>query len=371
MNERLLKREEKAVFALRELYTAYGYRPFKMGKFESYDFYARNKEFLVSDRIIAFSDTDGRLLALKPDVTLSIVRSLRDEDGTDCGCKQKVCYNENVYRVSGGTRQYKEILQTGLECVGDLDLYDLFEAVLLAAKSLEAISPSYVLEISHLGVLHALLDGCGGSEAFRREAAGYVAGKNAHDLRRACAREGIPPEQAEKLCGFVGVSGERKQVLAELETLCGDSAREALDCLRTLSNLLDALPQSDRIRFDFSLVNDMNYYDGIVFKGFLDGVCEGVLSGGQYGRLMRRMGKRADAVGFALYLDLLEELPREEEPYDVDVLLLYGERTDPASVAKAVNDLTSHGKTVSAQRGIPPKLRAREVIRMEEGQGTV
>ncbi len=371
MDERLLKREEMAVFALRELYTAYGYRPFKMGKFESYDFYARNKEFLVSDRIIAFSDTDGRLLALKPDVTLSIVRSLRDEDGTDCGCKQKVCYNENVYRVSGSTRQYKEILQTGLECVGALDLYDLFEVVMLAAKSLEAISPSYVLEVSHLGVLHALLDGCGGSDVFRREAAGYVAGKNAHDLRRACVREGIPSEQTERLCGFVGVSGERKQVLAELETLCGDSAKETLECLRALSGLLDTLPQSDRIRFDFSLVNDMNYYDGIVFKGFLDGICEGVLSGGQYGRLMRRMGKRGDAVGFALYLDLLEELRQEETPYDVDVLLLYGEKTAPSALAKAVNDLTAQGKSVSAQRGVPPKLRAREIVRMEEGRGTV
>ena len=52
----------------------------------------------------------------------------------------------------------------------------------------------------------------------------------------------------------------------------------------------------------------MSYYDGIVFSGFLSGICEAVLSGGQYGKILASMGKSGDAVGFALYLDLLSEL---------------------------------------------------------------
>lgn len=366
MNEQLLKPEEQALFALRALYAQYGYRPFKMSKFEEYDFYARNKDFLVSDRIIAFSDTNGRLLALKPDVTLSIVRSLRDEEGIDCGCKQKVYYNENVYRVSGSTRQYKEILQTGLECFGALDAYDLFEVVSLAAQSLAAVSGNFLLEVSHLGVLTALLDESGGEEAFRREAVRCVAEKNAHDLRGICAQYGIPAEQTERLCAFVGIGGERKSVLQKLETLCaGSGAEDALSQLRSLSSLLEMSPCSERILFDFSVVNDMKYYNGIVFKGFLDGICEGVLSGGQYDKLMRRMGKRSDAVGFALYLDLLEDLQTQSREYDVDVLLLYSERTDPQTLANAVQALTAQGKSVSAQKAVPPNLRSREVVCLE------
>ena len=365
MIEQLLKREEQAVFALRSLYTRYGYRPFKMSKFEEYDFYARNKEFLVSDRIIAFTDTDGRLLALKPDVTLSIARNLRDEETVDCGCKQKVYYNENVYRVSGGTRQYKEILQTGLECMGALDPYDLFEVVSLAAQSLAAISEEFLLEVSHLGVLTALLEECGREEAFRQEATRCVAGKNAHDLRSVCGQYGIPAEQTEKLCAFVGISGERSRVLAELEALCGGTAGEALAELRALSALLDTSPYGGRILFDFSVVNDMNYYNGIVFKGFLDGICEGVLSGGQYDKLMRRLGKRSGAAGFALYLDLLEDLQPQSREYDVDVLLLYDEKTDPQTLVNAVEELTAQGRSVNAQRSVPPKLKCREVVRLE------
>ena len=78
MDETLLKREERAVFALRALYRRYGYLPFKMSKFEEYELYARNKDFLLSDRVITFTDLNGRLMALKPDVTLSILKNAEE-----------------------------------------------------------------------------------------------------------------------------------------------------------------------------------------------------------------------------------------------------------------------------------------------------
>ena len=102
--------EEQAVFALRGLYQCYGYTPYKMSRFEEYDLYVRNKDFLISDRIITFSGEGGKLMALKPDVTLSIVKNAPEASGV----VQKVYYSENVYR------DYREIMQAGLECVGDL-----------------------------------------------------------------------------------------------------------------------------------------------------------------------------------------------------------------------------------------------------------
>ena len=95
MNELDCGRSERAVFALRSLYRAHGYSQYKMSKFEEYDLYVRNKSFLISDHVITFTDTMGRLLALKPDVTLSIVKNSRDTAGL-----QKVYYNENVYRTA-------------------------------------------------------------------------------------------------------------------------------------------------------------------------------------------------------------------------------------------------------------------------------
>ena len=97
IDQNILKFDEKVVFTLRSLYASYGYRQFKMSKFEEYDLYSKNKDFLVSDGIITFNDTNGKLLALKPDVTLSIIKNARGEKSET----EKFYYNENVYRISG------------------------------------------------------------------------------------------------------------------------------------------------------------------------------------------------------------------------------------------------------------------------------
>lgn len=366
MDEQLLKSEERAVFSLRALYKRYGYLPFQMSKFEEYDFYLQNKDFLVGKQILTFTDTDGTLLALKPDVTLSIIKNGKDEPG----CKQKVCYNENVYRVSGSSGQYKEILQTGLECIGDIDGYDLYEVVSLAAQSLASISDRFVLEVSHLGVLSALLDEAGGTESFRAEATHCISEKNAHDLTRLCTEQGIANEAMQKLVQLIGLYGERDAVLNRLQPLCtGKVAQQALAELRELSGLLAGAPFGDRIRFDFSMINNMKYYNGVVLQGFLDGICEPVLAGGQYDKLMRRIGRKSGAVGFALYLDLLEELPAGKPDYDADVLLLYTDADDKAALAAKVRALVAQGKSVSVQKHAPARLRARECVQFSKTGG--
>ena len=355
MNITYLKPEERAVFALRELYRGYGYLPFKMSKFEEYDLYVRNKDFLVSDRVITFTDMGGKLLALKPDVTLSIIKNGEDRPGE----KQKVCYNENVYRVSGSTHHFKEILQTGLECIGDLDSYDICEVVTLAAASLATVSPDFVLDISHMGILSAMLDEITADGDTRREIARCIAEKNTHDLTRICSEARIGKEDTATLTEFVGIYGDMDTVLDRLSPLCRryEAVAIAHAELTGLRDHLKKTPYADRVRFDFSIINDMSYYGGVVFCGFLDGICECVLSGGQYNKLMKRMGRSSGAIGFALYLDLLEGLPHTAPACDVDVLVLYDSRTPAEAVTDAVEALRTEGKTVSAQRSIPEKLR--------------
>lgn len=352
MDLSILKKEEQAVYALRSLYRQYGYLPYKMSKFESYEYYIQNKDFLVGDRFITFNDTNGRLLALKPDVTLSIIKNGEDLPG----CKQKVCYNENVYRVSGNTHQFKEIMQAGLECIGDIDLYDIFEAVALAAQSLALISEEFVLQISHMGILSDILDRVCTDAAFQQKAIGFIKSKNAHDFSRLCEAYGVEDRLPVQL---IGAYGSRSKVIAQLEEMpCNP---DALEELKALSALLDTLPQGDRIVFDLSVVNNLSYYNGIVFQGFLSGICESVLAGGQYDRLMEKLGRRAGAIGFALYLDLLEQLPDAAAQFDVDVLLVYSDATDKTAVAAAVAGCQEKGLHVTAQKSIPPKLRYRQL----------
>ena len=354
INTSLLKSDEKVIFQLRDLYYKHGYTCFKMSKFEEYDLYARNKEFLVSDQVITFTDTNGRLMALKPDVTLSIVKNSVDAPGY----VNRLYYNENVYRTSTQTHQYREIMQTGLECIGDLSAYNLCEVVRLAAESLGVVSGNNVLILSHLGVVAAAAQGVG--EAERSALLACIKEKNTTGLVSLCEQYGLSEKQTTLLSAISTAHGTPAEVISRLSEL-SDTA-EMLSALDELSHIAAVCDGVDGVRVcvDFSLVGDMSYYNGIIFQGFVNGLPSCVLSGGQYDRLMEKMGKNARAIGFAVYLDQLERLA-EEPPYDVDTLLVCSGDTDPCVVLKRAEALIAEGKSVVVQETIPAKLRYRSV----------
>ena len=360
-----MKYEERIVFALRELYRRFGYQQFKMRKFEEYDLYARNKDFLISDNIITFTDVNGRLMALKPDVTLSIVRSGDDAEGG----VQKVFYNENVYRVSAAARGFREIMQAGVECIGEVDDCCLAETLMLAVESLRTISPDCVLELSQLDVVSALADALGVEDDARRAALKCISEKNLHGLDEVCRAAGADAGAAVRLRTLAQTAGAPAEVLPVLRKL--GAPPEAVAQLETLTAALDAMGLGGYVRIDFSVVGDMRYYNGVVFKGFVSGVPAGVLSGGQYDRLMRKMRRSSRAVGFAVYLDLLERFSGEAAQWDVDTVLLYEPGTPPAALLRAVEALSRDGSSVSAQHTAPQSLRWRRLARLEGEEVTI
>ncbi len=357
IDERLLRSEERVVLTLRDLYRRHGYACFKMSKFEEYDLYGQNKDFLVSDSVITFTDTDGKLMALKPDVTLSIVKNHRD------GTEQRVYYDENVYRISKSTHNYRELLQTGLEAMGRLSEFDLTEVAELAAQSLAAVSPDAVLTLSDLGVLNAALAPVESGEQ-RAALLGCLQRKNAHGISELCRTFGLGTGIGERLA-LLAQSGTTEIPDALWRQFADGPAAEALTRLeRIAERVRKSTPV--RITFDFSLVSDMNYYNGIVFRGYLRGIPAPVLRGGQYDKLMQKLGKSDGAIGFAVYLDLLERLT-ETDPYDADVLLLYAPDAPVEAVRAEAEALRAAGKSVCARVNEPEGMRFREILRAEGG----
>lgn len=296
-DENILKYDEKAVFTLRKLYMSYGYRQFKMSKFEEYDLYSKNKDFLVSDGVITFNDTDGKLLALKPDVTLSIIKNSKDSGDTE-----KFFYNENVYRISETSHTYKEIMQTGLECIGNINEENIFEVSLLALKSLESVCEKFVLELSHIGLINALLKDYGVTDTETVLTA--LACKNGGLLKEITTKE-----QFDALKVLVKTYPDTRKLLNTLEnTVISDISKSTLKDLTSVYNYLANKGYGNNINIDFSIVSPSGYYSGIVFKGFVDGSASRLLSGGQYDKLMKQMGRKSSAIGFAVYLDTLERL---------------------------------------------------------------
>lgn len=359
-----LKNDEQAVFALRSLYNSYGYSQYKMSKFEEYDLYVRNKDFLISDSVITFTDTNGKLMALKPDVTLSIIKN--STEGTDS--VQKLYYNENVYRVSKGTHSFKEIMQVGLECIGNIDDYCLYEVLFLAAKSLENISSDCVLDISHLGIVSDAVESLDIPDEYKPQILKCIGEKNLHEISSLCASLGVAAEKVEVLKKLLSLCGAPREILPKLYDVIGAQSQSAFSQLSNVTTALDKAGLGDMVRIDFSVINDMNYYNGIVFKGFLQGIPTGILSGGQYDKLMRKMGRRSGAVGFAVYLDMLERFCTNDSEYDFDLLLLYDDGDDITALSEAAKKLSEGGKSVSVQRAVPPKMRFGEIYKLK-GEG--
>lgn len=282
MFDLILRPEEKAALKLRALYENHSYSFYRMSRFEEYDFYADKKDFLISRGILTFTDINGKLMALRPDVTLSIIKHIKNFDGV-----QKFYYDEKVYRVPKNADTFHEMAQAGIECINNDGKNYIAEVLELAIQSLHTIAEGRrcVLDVSHAGLIAEMLS----ENEKRSEILKCIAGKNIHELKNS----GAP----EKIIRLAEIEGRPDTALPELEKITGTKPLEVLNTLKKYN---------DKIRVDFSVVNNLNYYNGIVFRGFIEGIPESILSGGQYDNLMRLMGhKNTTASGFAVYLDLI------------------------------------------------------------------
>ncbi len=313
IDEQVMDSQERIGFLLRTLYAGTGYSRYRMSKFEEYDLYSRNKDFLFSEGVITFTDTNGRLMALKPDVTLSIVKNTRDKPGS----LQKLYYHENVYRVASAEDGFREMTQVGIECMGDVDGSCVAEVLKLAAESLRTCSEDYVLEISHLGLLGAFVDAIASDDKMRDDLLHCVVEKNLHGIQRVCLEHGKTEHAGEALCRLISLYGTPKAVIPKIRKLAEENgAAEYAEELAQAAAAFAGSEAETAIRIDFSASGDVKYYNGIAFKGFISGIPHSVLSGGQYDRLMRRMGRRDRAVGFAVFLNLLDRLKEGERTDD-------------------------------------------------------
>lgn len=303
----VLRKDEEVALRLRAVFEQQGYRLYRMGSFEEYDLYMQNKPFLMGDDIITFTGLDGRLMALKPDVTLSIVKN------TPNGENRRLYYTESVYRRSRQTGEYREINQMGLEYIGGTGLEAEAEVLLLAAQSLQEAGDG-ALDLSHMEFIEAMLAPFGGSEA-REKAVSALRDKSPHGMEQAAKEAGLPEETCQKLQALTGLSGGFDATLLEARKIAkGVPGAEApLNELEQLAGILRKQNADTLIRLDFSILNDVDYYNGLIFQGFIRGIPRVVLAGGRYDNLLRRFDKNQGAIGFALYLD---EISKENQPED-------------------------------------------------------
>ena len=357
--------EERIPLLLRGIYETYGYRRYSMGRFEPYDVYWRNRSFLKSEQVLTFSNFDGKLMALRPDVTVSIAKNIAADT-----VSAKLYYIENVFRLRQGSREYSEISQIGLENIGNDDIYSDGETLLLALKSLEQLTDDYLLCLSHMGIISAVMDWCGLQDQRADDMLELLRQKNADGLRIAAKDAGLDKDKTDLLEALARVSGPPNTVLDTLNRLPQpDDMKQALVRLSELNSLISAAGYGQRLRLDFSVLCDLDYYNGLVFRGFIRQLPSAVLSGGRYDKLMARFDKPQPAIGFAVYWGETERIFHSSPDYDADVLLLYSS-DQAADVMRAGDEMRRQGYSVRAEIQTPPGFRAKRTLRINQNGNT-
>ena len=282
--------------------------------FDEYALFDQNRAFLKKDHMLTFTDAHGKLHALRPDVTLSVMKqtAYRPAD------LYRIYYQENVFRFSNKTHQYGLHRQIGAEEISPEGMSDGFEVLELARHILALLGSSSVLVLSHMGFLLSNQWYLDQAEAKQEQIISYIAQKNPHDLKKYLTQLRCPEAVSRGLLAATRLSGKPDTVLEEIRS--EHWGKELEQAAEEVCALVQRFPAATAIEekmptvlLDFSLVNPLSYYNGIIFQGFVKPCSQYVLSGGRYDKLaMRFMSWPCRAIGFAVELNVLEELWQQE-----------------------------------------------------------
>ena len=202
----------------------------------------------------------------------------------------------------------------------------------------------------------------------RAELLRAVGSRSVQAVLAVCSSAGAPMSAAERLASLLELYGPAQELLPRLRAGAATAAElAAVEELEGTARVLESFGCLGGVNIDLSITCDTEYYNGLVFKGYVPGAPSAVLSGGRYDSLMRKLGKEEQAIGFAVYLNLLERLGGPEPEYDADVLLIPDGET-PEQLAGAVRELTDSGRSVRVQPGGCSGLRCRAVMKMLDGR---
>lgn len=272
---------------------------------EYYDTFVRSGNNIPAENMYKLIDRDGRILVLRPDLTTPIARVFATKL-KNFPFPQRLYYIQSVFS-SGLSNSGKdiEIFQAGVELIGMSGIRADLEAISLAVASLEECGVSnFHIEIGHSGLFKALIDELGCSDDTAEEIRRLTESKN-----YAALGDILEPFQGTKaassLLKLISLFGGEEVLLESKELANGVEADRCIDYLIELQRELKSAGLADKVRYDMSLVHRINYYTGIVFQGFTEGVGEPTLTGGRYDTLTSSFGSNAPATGFGINLNAL------------------------------------------------------------------
>jgi ATP phosphoribosyltransferase regulatory subunit len=295
-----IKKEMEA--ALRQRFILCGYDEIETPTYEYLDVFQSGVGAYMQESMIKFVGPSGRILVLRPDLTVPIARVAATKFSGD-GVK-RLFYIQNSYAAAEpAIGKAGEFTQAGIELIGDAGSAADAEVIALAVRSLKIAGlKEFTIDIGQVAYFKALVADFNLEETQTDALRHAVDSKNLFEIEAVANRLGITGRQKEQLMALPNLFGGPEVFDKALALSDSEGCRDAVDNLRSVYSLLNEYGLSQHISIDFGMLHDIAYYSGIIFRGLTPKIGFPVVSGGRYDDLLAKFGQPAPATGFALGL---------------------------------------------------------------------
>ena len=284
---------------IRETFILAGYDEIETPTYEYYDAFQSGVGSYMQESMIKFVDSMGRILVLRPDMTVPIARVAATKLGS--GIKHLFYIQNSFATAAPAFGKAGEFTQAGIELIGDKSYKADAQVIALAIKALiKAGLKSFTIDIGQVAFFKGLVGTIGLGEKEIDELRHAVDSKDVMAIEAVAAKLGIEDELKEKLAKLPGLFGDDEVFDEALKLSDSEECKDAVNNLKSVYSLLKAYGFADYISIDFSMLHDIAYYSGIIFRGVTPGIGFPVVSGGRYDELISKFGEDMPATGFAL-----------------------------------------------------------------------
>ena len=301
-DECLARREAEQ--KLNTLFSGLGYSEVVTPGIEFYDLFSSSTRHFRQESMYKLVDSKGRIIVMRPDSTIPIAR-LAATRLKDAQFPLRLFYNQSVYENNALLKgRSDEVVQAGIELLGGemIKKGDL-EVLTTAAEALAGFDSSdFRLEIGHIGYFKELMNKLGADDSVKEEIRTLISTKNypvLNDLLDGLGSSKVASalRQLPRLFGGIDVLDKASDLYND------DDINAILEYLREVYTKLCEIGYEGKISLDLGIVSHIDYYTGIVFRGYLSNIGEAVLKGGRYDRLVGEFGRDCNAVGFGVNVD--------------------------------------------------------------------
>ena len=340
-----MSKKDLVLLNIRKMYDSYGYKKISLPSFEEYDLYNENKDF-IDRNVLTVMSPNGKLLALRPDITLSVAKKVSKDQSLKYS---KIYYQENTYNLTKYVG-YEEDEQLGIELIGKESTFLDFEIINLAVKSLDIINKKSMIVLSHAGFISSIFENFDLEYEIKEQILDCINRKNSHDIQKILKRNEHISENVKKLIYKIPeLSGNLENIEKELlKYKINGNTKKILSELKQLNSLLMKFYKKSKIIFDFSVVKNLNYYNGIILQGYIEDFPNVILTGGRYDKLFEKFGVDTGAVGFAILTDGLKGYYKDTDKKDFEILIAY-DNSDFEKLVEIVNDFQKKGLRVRTE----------------------